>query len=105
MNDTDSPQYKALNWIANKDKANMMVGSTANETIKQRYVAAVLYFALHGENWINKYNFLTPGPICSWNQETLGILCNSAKVGVKALNICKSNRVGVISAHHECPHN
>ena len=107
LNDMDSPQFKALNWIANKDPANTLFGIIANETIKQRYVAALLYFALNGENWIDKFNFLKGNPICSWNQKLMNILCNSAKVGVMALNICKSNRLSsiTISPNNECPHN
>ena len=93
LDNPDSPQFKALNWIANKDPADMTVGVEADETIKQRYVAAVLYFALNGENWNNQYNFLTRGSICSWNQDSFGILCNSTKVEVVAFNICKSNRL------------
>jgi hypothetical protein len=93
LDDPNSPQFKALNWIANEDPANTTVGINTDETIKQRYVAALLYFALGGENWINKYNFLTGLPICSWNQELLGIICDSANLRVKMLNMCKSNRL------------
>ena len=80
LNDTDSPQFKALNWIMNKDPANTTVGITTNETIEQRYDTAVLYFVLDGENRINKYNFLSEDDICSWNQESLGMLCDSARL-------------------------
>jgi hypothetical protein len=93
LDDPNSTQFKALNWIANEDPANTTVGITPDETIKQRYVAALLYFALGGENWINKYNFLMGLPICSWNQELLGIICDSANVRVKMLNMCKSHRL------------
>jgi hypothetical protein len=93
LDDENSPQYKALRWIANDDPAETSVGVNDIESIKQRYVAAVLYFALGGDNWIEKYNFLTGDPICSWNQESSGVICDSTNVRVVTLHLCKSNRL------------
>jgi hypothetical protein len=90
LDDPNSPQYQALNWIANEDPANVVVGLNATETIKQRYVAAVLYFALGGEGWANQYNFLTEDDICLWNQNDVsGIICSSTPGGVQMLLLCK----------------
>jgi hypothetical protein len=94
LDDEGSPQFKALKWIANENPANSSVGQIDIEIINQRYVAAVLYFALGGENWIKRYNFLTEDPICSWNQEFSGVICNSTNARVVALHFCKSNRLG-----------
>jgi hypothetical protein len=59
----------------------MTIGIDANESIKQRYVTAVLYFAMNGENLIENYNFPKGGPICSWNQnQTYGMICDQANV-------------------------
>jgi hypothetical protein len=88
LDDEGSPQFKALKWIANEDPA------TTIEIINQRYVAAALYFALGGENWIEKCNFLTEDPVCSWNQEDSGVICDSTNARVVALHLCKSNRMG-----------
>ena len=71
MDDKNSPQTQALNWIANEDLAKTSVNHTDIEIIKQRYVVAVLYFALGGEGWTNHYTFRTEGYICSWNQDEL----------------------------------
>jgi hypothetical protein len=91
--DKDSPQYQALDWIANTDPAKISVSDSNPEIIKQRYVAAVLYFALGGNNWTDKYNFLTGDSICEWHNESSGIICDPAKVRVVTLNLCKSNRL------------
>lgn len=78
IDDEDSPQYQALQWIANEDPAETSIGVTPVETIKQRYVAAVIYYALGGDGWSNKYNFLSDGEICTWNQGGFaGLVCNS----------------------------
>jgi len=82
LNDVDSPQFKALSWIANDDLASTTVGSTPDETIKARYVAAVIYYALGGQEWPEKYSFLSEGDICTWNQNgaggfLFGISCSS----------------------------
>jgi hypothetical protein len=97
LDDEDSPQYRALNWIANKDPKKTSVGDTNPEIIKERYVAAVLYFALGRDNWIEKYNFLTGDPICSWNQESSGVICDFTNVRVVTLHLCKSNRLGCMT--------
>lgn len=87
--DENAPQFKALKWIANEDSANITVGVTPDETIKTRYIAAVLYYALGGEEWNNQYNFLSEGDVCTWNQNSLsGIVCSSDK-SVEQLILCK----------------
>jgi Leucine-rich repeat (LRR) protein len=35
---------------------------------QQRYVLAVLYYALNGANWRYELNFLSAGSVCSWHQ-------------------------------------
>jgi hypothetical protein len=92
--DEESPQYQALYWIANDDPAKTSVGVTDPETIEQRYVAAVLYFALVGKGWTNQYSFCSAADICSWNQNELsGIVCGSQEGHVESLNLSKSNKL------------
>jgi hypothetical protein len=91
LDDKNSPQYQALDWIANDDPAKTSVGVNDTEIIKQRYVAAVLYFALAGKDWKNQYNFLSGDDICLWNQNELsGIICGSLKGNVESLNLSES---------------
>jgi hypothetical protein len=82
LSDQNSAQFKALDWIANVDRANLSVDATLDETIKTRYVAATLYYALGGRTWAAQYNFLSEGDICRWNQADTyglkyGIICGS----------------------------
>jgi hypothetical protein len=93
LDDENSPQYQALQWIANDDPAKTSVGVNDTEIIKQRYVAAVLYFALGGKGWKKQYKFLSEADICSWNQNELsGIICNATN-GDMTLHLCKSSRL------------
>lgn len=96
-----TPQYKAAQWIANSDKANMAVPTSdkvdfVNGGYKYvvRYVMAVNYFALKGHNWSNKLNFMTHRDVCGWHDvATLkGVFCHAdgAMVGLpSALQLCK----------------
>jgi hypothetical protein len=81
LSDTTSPQFQALNWLANNDAANMTIGVDSEAAIKTRYVAAVLYYAFGGENWTNNFRFLSDRETCSWNQGFdsgyHGITCSS----------------------------
>jgi Leucine-rich repeat (LRR) protein len=79
LKDITSPQYQALNWLANVDAANMTIGVDSEAAIKTRYVAAVLYYAFQGDTWTDKYSFLSDRETCSWNQRFVdgyrGIAC------------------------------
>ena len=68
LNDTNSPQGQAFSWIVNGDPAQLSVEDTPHETIKTRYVAALLYFAFQGTNWLQQFNFLSADNVCMWNQ-------------------------------------
>jgi hypothetical protein len=77
-----SPQYKALNWLANEDPAGLSVEETSSETIENRYVAAVLYYAFDGGD-LQQYNFLSESDVCTWKKDGLdgleyGIACDSS---------------------------
>jgi hypothetical protein len=71
LKDINSPQFKALTWLANDDTANMTIGVESEAAIKTRYVAAVLYYAFQGDTWTNNYSFLSDRETCSWNQRFL----------------------------------
>jgi hypothetical protein len=81
LNNTNSPQFQALNWLANVDAANMTVGVDSEDMITSRYVAAVLYYAFGGSDWLNQYKFLSDREACSWNQKFIdgvrGMSCGS----------------------------
>lgn len=77
--DTRTPQYKALLWLADYDKAQLDFStmSTSGSSILvmeggnkprilQRYILAVLFFATQGQYWNNTYGFLSEWDECQW---------------------------------------
>ena len=73
---TSSPQYKALTWIATEDLASVDPVLEPQKAI-ERYVLAVLYYATDGEGWNPQYDFLTFRPVCAWNgANTIGVYCD-----------------------------
>jgi Leucine-rich repeat (LRR) protein len=99
LKDMTSPQYQALNWLANNDTANMTIGVDSEAAIKTRYVAAVLYYAFQGDTWTNKYSFLSDRETCSWNQMFFdgyhGLSCG-ADGTVESFQTPSNNLVGSI---------
>lgn len=69
--DDTTPQHMALSWIANKDKMKMDIpnGVTAPKAHEfvQRYILAVMYYALNGSNWVFDCGFLSSKSECEWN--------------------------------------
>jgi hypothetical protein len=69
-----TPQHAAANWIATIDKDKYVIPSHADADMHlsyyfvQRYVLAVLYYAMGGENWTYKSRFLSKAVTCEWNQ-------------------------------------
>lgn len=93
LNDVDSPQYKALNWLTNFDSASLSAEETPIDIIRDRYVAAVLYYAFGGVTWLEQYNFMTVGDICTWNGNGSdgyqhGIICDGSG-NVETLRLCE----------------
>jgi hypothetical protein len=105
-----SPQYKAVEWIATKDPEQLPIpaygaggggggddNSFGSTTVNpnnsdnhfhfvQRYVLAVLYFALDGEGWNNDLHFTSNLHECSWFERevdrdgeayAMGVTCDS----------------------------
>ena len=91
LEEKDSPQKRAAQWIADEDEMKMPLPATSNyeDAYKfvQRYALAVLYFAWQGdEKWIFDYQFLSSKDECDWNYKyqtadsddefQLGVKCN-----------------------------
>jgi len=82
LRDPESPQYEALNWIANEDTnnktisfLNMLTQETENSLdftshmdhpIVQRYVLATIYFSTNGQYWTKQARFLSELDECQW---------------------------------------
>jgi hypothetical protein len=95
-----TPQNTAAYWLADNDEANMAVPADLTTTLvgyqyMTRYVLAVLYFAMDGENWNYQADFGTVENICSWNQVNFdgsnfyrqGVLCDSKTGLIFALDL------------------
>ena len=90
LEDENSPQSKALNWIISKD---LMASSVfGKETMITRYVLAVFYFALNGPNWIDQGDWLDlDSDVCSWRY----LNCSESKSTV-AIDMDSNNLAGAI---------
>ena len=69
MQDTPTPQYQALLWLSNVDTIAQLSDELA---MTQRYVLAVFYYSLNGDNWDETTPWLDPQVgECEWGR----ILC------------------------------
>lgn len=63
LDDPNSPQSMALEWITIEDPAKL---SADDEFVSQRYALAVLFFATSGSTWTNSRYWLTGSGYCLW---------------------------------------
>ena len=76
LENPETPQYLALQWVANSDKANLKAD---DPLVLQRYALAVLfYFSNDGEypeegseQWNQWFNWRSESGVCSWR----GVVC------------------------------
>jgi hypothetical protein len=71
--DITSPQYMAAKWIADVDDYDMEIPHDPTNVddsydFVQRYVMAVFYYALGGDEWQDDYGFLSSSSVCEWNE-------------------------------------
>jgi hypothetical protein len=64
----DTPQYKAMYWLANEDSWGLE--DRTPEMLIERYVLALVYYSTEGPKWKEQYSFLEPTSICTWNDGT-----------------------------------
>jgi hypothetical protein len=96
----DTPQNIAVTWLALDDEANTAVPNVpitemAGYRYMTRYVLAVVYFSMGGENWNFQAGFGTITSVCSWNQVKFdgtsfyrqGVLCDSNTGLIFALDL------------------
>jgi hypothetical protein len=97
---TDTPQNLAARWLAFDDEANTAVPPVAITVLEgykymTRYVLAVVYFSLGGENWNFQADFGTVEDICGWQKTQFdgnqfyrqGVLCDSKTGLIFALDL------------------
>jgi Leucine-rich repeat (LRR) protein len=73
LTDPSTPQYKAIQWLAKEEDANMTLDSsiTDPDIVINRYVLAVLYFSTQGPSWHDQLGFLGQSSVCKWK----GVTC------------------------------
>jgi hypothetical protein len=72
-----TPQNKALNWLAE----NAALSSYSDRKKIQRYVLATLYYSTSGDNWVNKFGWLSDRDECEWYNDAEGPFCVGGFVG------------------------
>ena len=65
----EKPRTKALNWIINLDSQKL---SASAPRLQQRYIMAVFYFILDGQNWSHSPWLSGETSVCDW----YGVTCN-----------------------------
>ena len=97
--DVSTPQSDAYDWLLNNDPANLDLDSLTEEELNQRYIAALFYFSLNGQNWVDQYGFLEASHVCEWNngssRKKMGVICDSPEK-ITGFAISKYKREGGI---------
>lgn len=77
METVGKAQHQAVEWLALYDPANLPLPATGRDDFGDgyryvvRYVMAVNYFALVGNLWPQKFNFMSDLDVCEWNVRIL----------------------------------
>lgn len=95
LNNPDTPQNQALQWLAYDDQLHLDPNSNSSAAyeIIQRYAATVLYYATRGQRWENQCNFLnTTMSICKWNdvEKKRGLFCHEENDDLFSIDLQKN---------------
>eukprot|EP00956_Cyclotella_meneghiniana_P024086 scaffold48025_cov51-Cyclotella_meneghiniana.AAC.1 len=71
FSDKQSTRRIALDWLVQDLKSAQTVSRTTNSNYSQieifeRFTMALIYYETRGDNWDNRYNFLSSDHICKW---------------------------------------
>ena len=94
LRDTNSPQYKAVEWLV-QDKVDNGSNWSGYELL-QRYVLRVLYLSAGGDNWSNSAptSWFGASSVCDWGPIT--VQCNGNGQQVDRLQLGANNLQGTI---------
>jgi len=73
LSDSSSPPYKALTWLAN----NMNLEAYVEWKRIQRYVLAVFYYSMNGDNWTIQGYWMSDDDECTWPTTSVETVCNN----------------------------
>lgn len=113
LQDASSPQGQALRWVAALDDLQRPVPTQlhSDQRMVQRYVLAVLYYALNGPEWEAHWNWMSGTDECSWFETSvaptvaqvptnittaLGVTCNPHTLGVQGLYLPSNGLRGTL---------
>jgi len=79
INDPTTPQFAAYEWLKNDDPAKLNLDSLSDKELYQRYIAALFYFSMNGDDWDKPFGFLQHTSVCEWYDvaKKMGIMCSS----------------------------
>jgi hypothetical protein len=72
LNNPNTPQYAAFDWMMNEDPANLDLDSLPVKELEQRYIAALLYFSMGGDDWDDDCGFMQESSVCEWKDASTG---------------------------------
>ena len=101
LSHTNSPQYKAVEWLA-QDKIDNGSSWSGYELL-QRYVLRVLYHSTDGDNWSNRARTTWFGAwsVCQWSavpMNSVDLYCNGNGQQVNRIDLYSDNLQGTIPA-------
>jgi hypothetical protein len=92
LEETDSPQFKAAEWLSictQWDVPKVSMDEDVGYRFVVRYVMAVNFFSLGGNQWIDRLHFLNHNmDVCDWD----GIALHGTEVIKKAGVVCDPNK-------------
>jgi hypothetical protein len=76
LDQSGTPQHEALHWLVNEHFLN---ASSSVQSIIDRYVLTVMYYAYDGSQWYDPIGFLSFQSICNWNSFLgIGAFCTNS---------------------------
>ena len=104
--DPISPQSQALKWMLEEDSLRLQLPSSSTDPFVQRYVIAVLTFALTTPNTKTNFSHKTTRKLfrllsgvheCDWNSDLETLRHNDEKVQIKMGIICENQNISDLS--------
>jgi hypothetical protein len=102
FDDPRSPQFQAVDWLANEDEFEIFIPKMAPDESGEayefltRYIMAVLYYATKGKSWSYDLSFLSEKKTCEWYHVfappmgQVGVLCNQNTLQIVGVSFSKS---------------
>jgi hypothetical protein len=95
----DSPEHHAAQFISSGDNFHAQItdfDEVGRRRFLERYILALIYYQTQGQNWNDRYNFLSEIDHCNWHKQysspqgrfLRGVQCNSDGLVVD-LDLCK----------------